>query len=105
MPAPILHLGATVLCAHAGQATPVAPFPRVMVSGQPVATLTTPYAVAGCGLTGTPTPPCVTAQWTVGATRVVAGGVPVVIMAGTSVCVPTGTPLMPVVAQTRVLAT
>ena len=31
MPAPILHLGATVLCTHAGQATPVAPFPRVTV--------------------------------------------------------------------------
>ena len=105
MPAPVLHLGATVLCAHAGQATPVMPFPRVMVSGQPVATLTTPYAVAGCALTGTPTPPCVTAQWTSGATRVVAGGIPVATMTGSSVWVPTGTPLAPVVAQTRVLAT
>jgi hypothetical protein len=105
MPAPILHLGATVLCAHAGQATPTATFPRVLLSGQPAATLAGPYAVVGCGLTGTPTPPCATAQWTVGATRVVAGGVPVVIMTGTSVCVPSGTPLVPVVAQTRVLAT
>jgi hypothetical protein len=105
VPSPILHLGATVLCSHAGQATPVAPFPRVSVSGQPVATLTTPYAVGGCALTGTPTPPCVAAQWTSGATRVVAGGVPVATMAGSSVCVPTGTPLVPVVAQTRVLAT
>lgn len=105
MPAPILHLGATVLCAHAGQATPTATFPRVLLSGQPGATLTAPYAVAGCGLTGTPSPPCATAQWIVGATRVLAGGVPVVIMSGTSVCAPTGTPLVPVVAQTRVLAT
>lgn len=105
MPAPILHLGATVLCAHAGQATPLSPFPRVMLSGQPVVTLTSPYAVAGCALTGTPIPPCATAQWTVGAARVVAGGVPVVTMAGNSVCVPTGTPLVPVVSQMRVLAT
>ena len=105
MPAPILHLGATVLCSHAGQATPVAPFPRVLVSGQPVATLTSPYVIAGCALTGTPTPPCVTANWVVGATRVVAGGAPVVTMTGTAVCVPTGTPLLPVVAQTRALAT
>ena len=105
MPAPILHLGATVLCAHAGQATPVATFPRVLLSGQPAVTLTSPYAIVGCGLTGTPTPPCATGQWIVGATRVVAGGVPVVTMAGTSVCVPTGTPMTPVVAQTRVLAT
>ena len=105
MPAPILHLGATVLCTHAGQATPLAPFPRVLLSGQPVVTLTSPYAVAACALTGTPTPPCVTAQWVVGAVRVLAGGAPVVTMAGSSVCVPTGTPLLPVVAQTRALAT
>lgn len=105
MPAPILHLGATVLCSHAGQATPMAPFPRVLLSGQPAVTLTSPYGVVGCALTGTPTPPCATANWVAGATRVLGGGVPVVTMAGSSVCVPTGTPLMPVLAQTRVLAT
>jgi len=105
MPAPILHLGATVLCTHAGQATPLAPFPRVLLSGQPVVTLTSPYAIAGCALTGTPNPPCATAQWVVGAARVLAGGAPVVTMAGSSVCVPTGTPLLPLMAQTRALAT
>ena len=105
MPAPILHLGATVLCTHAGQAMPVAPFPRVLLSGQPAVTLTSPYAVAGCALTGTPNPPCATAQWIAGAVRVMAGGAPVVTTAGQSVCMPTGTPLMPVIAQTRVLAT
>ena len=105
MPAPILHLGATVLCTHAGQATPLAPFLRVVLSSQPAVTLTSPYAVAGCALTGTPNPPCVTGQWIVGATRVLAGGAPLATMAGQSVCVPTGTPMLPVVAQTRVLAT
>jgi hypothetical protein len=105
MPAPILHLGATVLCTHAGQATPLAPFPRVLVSGQPAVTLTSPYAVAGCALTGTPVPPCVTAQYVVGAVRVLAGGAPVVTMVSQSVAVPTGTPLLPVASQTRVLAT
>ncbi|HEY2926807.1 hypothetical protein [Piscinibacter sp.] len=105
MPAPILHLGATVLCSHAGQATPVAPFPRVMVSAQPVVTLTSPYAIAGCALTGTPTPPCVTGQFVMGAARVLAGGAPVATLIGSSVCVPTGTPMLPVMAQTRVLAT
>lgn len=105
MPAPILHLGATVLCTHAGQATPMAPFPRVMVSAQPVVTLTSPYAIAGCGLTGTPTPPCVTGQFVMGAVRVLAGGAPVATLMSQSVCVPTGTPMLPVMAQTRVLAT
>ncbi|MFE7836522.1 hypothetical protein ACFU53_10835 [Streptomyces sp. NPDC057474] len=104
MPGPILHLGATVLCAHAGQATPTAPFPRVTVLGQPVVTLSTPYVVAACGLTGTPTPPCVTAQWVVGAVRVLAGGQPVALQSGTSVCTPTGTPLTPLTAQTRAIA-
>jgi hypothetical protein len=106
MPGPILHVGATVLCAHGGQATPTGPDPRVSVSGQPVATIAAPYAVAGCpfvppGGNG----PCATGQWIVGATRVFAGGQPVVLMTGTSVCAPTGAPLMPVVAQTRATAT
>ncbi len=105
MPAPILHLGATVLCMHAGNAQPVAPFPRVLVSGQPVVTLTTPYVVAGCSLASTSAPPCVTAQWVMGATRVLAGGAPVITFTGQAVCVPTGTGLTPVAGQTRVLAT
>jgi hypothetical protein len=105
MPAPILHLGATVLCTHAGQATPLAPFPRVTLTGQPVVTIACPYAIAGCALTGTPNPPCVTGQWIVGAARVLAGGVPVATMLGSSTCIPTGTPMLPVAAQARVLAT
>jgi hypothetical protein len=32
-------------------------------------------------------------------------GQPLAIMTGVSVCVPTGTPLLPIVAQTRALAT
>jgi hypothetical protein len=105
MPAPALHLGAVVMCSHAGQATPVAPFPRVLLSGQPAVTLSSPYAIVGCALTGTGSPPCATGQWLVGATRVLAGGVPVASMTGSSTCVPTGTPLLPVNAQPRVLVT
>ena len=105
MPTPVLHLGATVLCSHAGQAMPTAPFPRVLLTGQPAVTLTSPYAIAGCALTGTGAPPCATGQWILGAVRVTAGGAPLVIMTGQSTCVPTGTPMLPVAAQTRVLAT
>ena len=105
MPAPILHLGATVLCSHAGQATPMTPTPRVLLSGQPAVTLTSLYGVVGCALTGTVNPPCVTGQWVVGAVRVLSSGAPVVTMMGQAVCVPTGTPLLPVAAQPRVLAT
>ena len=105
MPAPVLHLGATVLCSHAGQATPMAPFPRVTVSAQPVVTLTSPYAIAACALTGTSAPPCVTGLFVVGAARVLAGGAPITTLVSQSVCTPTGTPMLPVVAQMRVLAT
>lgn len=105
MPAPVLHLGATVLCSHAGQATPLSPFPRVFLSGQPAITIASPYAVAGCSLSTTSTPPCVTGQWLAGAVRVLAGGVPVATMLGSSTCIPTGAPMMPVAAQARVLAT
>jgi hypothetical protein len=41
----------------------------------------------------------------VGAARVMIGGAPAATMIGQSVCTPTGTPMLPVVAQTRVLAT
>lgn len=104
MPGPVLHVGATVLCAHGGQATPVAPFPRVLVGGQPVVGLSSPYAVAGCPFPPVSGGPCVTGQWVIGAVRVLAGGVPLVIQTGTAVCVPTGTPLLPVIVQPRVVA-
>jgi hypothetical protein len=105
MPAPVLHLNATVLCQHAGPATPTSPFPRVLLGGQPVVTQASPYAVTGCALASTSTPPCATANWLVAALRVKAGGMPVLTTAGMAVCVPTGTGLMPVAFQARVLAT
>jgi hypothetical protein len=78
----------------------------VMVSGMPVVTIAAPYAVAGCAFVPPAgNGPCVTGQWVVGAVRVLSQGQPLAIMSGVSVCVPTGTPLLPVVAQTRVLAT
>jgi len=99
-------MGATVMCSHGGQALPTAPVPTVLVSGQPVATIAAPYSVAGCAFVPPAgNGPCVTGQWVVGAARVMAEGQPVVIMSGVSVCTPTGTPLMPVMAQTRALAT
>ena len=106
MPAPILHMGAVVTCAHGGMAMPTVPSPTVMVSGMPIATIAAPYAVAGCAfIPPAGNGPCVTAQWVVGAVQVMSNGVPVAIMSGVSVCVPTGTPLLPVSAQTLVLAT
>lgn len=106
MPGPILHMGAVVTCAHGGQAIPTVPSPCVMVSGMPIATIAAPYSVAGCAFAPPAgNGPCVTAQWVVGAVQVLSQGQPVAILSGVSVCVPTGTPLLPVSAQTLVLAT
>jgi hypothetical protein len=104
MPGFLLHLGATVLCAHGGQAMPTAPNPRVTVSGQPTALLTAPWAVAGCAFPPVSGGPCVTAQWMMGTVRVTSNGQPLVIQGGVAVCTPTGTPLTPVVSQMRVTA-
>lgn len=104
MPGPILHLGATVKCVHAGTATPAMTNPRVLVGGQPIATVPGPYVVAGCTLPPNAGGPCVTANWITGATRVFASGTPVIISTGQAVCAPTGTPLIPALSQTRVIA-
>src|SRR5580698_10190381 len=102
MPGPILHLGATVMCSHGGQAVPTAPSPRVLVSGMPIATIAAPWVVAGCAFVPPiGNGPCVTGQWIVGAVRVLSTGQPVAILTGTALCVPTGTPLLPVEAHTR----
>ncbi len=71
MPGFLLHVGATVLCSHGGQAQPTVPNPRVTVMGQPTVTMAAPYVVAGCALPPPPTAngPCVTAQWITAALR------------------------------------
>jgi hypothetical protein len=106
MPGFLLHVGATVLCAHGGQAQPTAPNPRVTVNGTPTVTMTAPHAVAGCPMvtSGAPTP-CVTAQWMMGATRVTSNGQPLLLFDSQAVCVPNGTPVTIVATQTRVTAT
>ncbi len=107
MPGFLLHVGAQVLCSHAGQATATVPNPRVTVSGQPTVLVSSPYMVAGCTL---PPPtaangPCVTAQWLSGTTRVTSNGQPLLVQSSQAVCTPTGTPLTVVATQTRVSAT
>jgi hypothetical protein len=105
MPAPALHLGAVVTCSHAAPAQPTAPFPRVLLSGQPLVTIAAPWVVTGCPFAPGAPSPCVTGQWLSGAVRVLAGGQPVAVMTGASTCVPNGTPLLPMSAQVRVVAT
>lgn len=107
MPGFILHMGATVICAHGGQATPTVTNPRVLVSGQPIVTQSAPHAIAGCPfLTPAGNPlPCITAQWITGATRVLSNGIPVLLMDSQAICTPNGTPTSITVTQTRVTGT
>lgn len=106
MPGFLVHVGAQVLCAHAGQATPTVPNPRVTVSGQPTVLITSPYLVAGCTFPPPPAAngPCVSAQWLVGSTRVMSNGQPLVVQSSQAICAPTGTPLVIALTQMRVTA-
>src|SRR5690349_21266282 len=106
MPGFLVHFGATVICAHAGQAQPLVPNTRVTVSGQPTVTISSPYMIAGCTF---PTPPlangpCVTAQFVSAATRVISDGLPLLLFDSQAICAPTATPLFIIVTQTRVTA-
>lgn len=103
MPDQILHRGAIVNCSHTpGLATPQSSFSRVKVSEQEVVTLQDIYSIAACPVSPSP---CATGTWISGATRVKAGGFPVVIFGGELTCAPTASPMVPRVAQTRVRAT
>jgi len=105
MPGTIVHLGATVICTHGGQATPTLVSPFVFVNGQAVTTITAPYMIAGCLFTpGSAVVPCVTGQWLVGSAFVLASGQPVVLNVSTSICTPNGTPMNVLVTQPFVSA-
>ena len=115
MPGFVLHTNAVVQCTHGipAQIPPVQP--RVLVSGQPVATMTSQILVVGCPFTipGPKPQPCVTIKWLMPATRVlVMGQAPLVQPApgaGVGLCqspdqIPNGPPLVSAV-QPRVIAT
>jgi hypothetical protein len=104
MPGFLVQVGATVTCAHGGQAQPTVPNPRVTVMGMPTVTMPPPWVVAGCTFPPPPAAngPCVTAQWLVGTVRVTSNGQPLLVLSSQAICAPTGTPLIIAVTQTRV---
>jgi hypothetical protein len=104
MPGNLVHAGAVVMCAHAGQATPPSTNPRVSVGGQPTVLLPVPWTVAGCPFPPASGGPCATAVWSVGTVRVTSMGQPLVLSTGVATCAPTGVPLTVTVVQPRVSA-
>lgn len=105
MPGFLIQQGATVMCAHGGQAMPTVPSPAVLLEGMPASTLSAPWVLAGCPGVPPPIPPCVTAQWMVGTVRVTSFGQPLVINTGVALTAPGAVPLLPIVTQVRVTAT
>lgn len=105
MPGAVMHLGASVTCAHGGPATPTAPYTRVTLGGRPVVTVAAPYTIAYCNL-----PPaaaalrCSAGQWLAGSTRVFAGGRALVLDSSPSLCVPNGAAMVVLECQARVTA-
>ena len=106
MPGFLLHVGASVLCSHAGQAQATVPNPRVLVSGQPTVAMSGPWVVADCTFPPPPAAngPCVSAQFVSSATRVSSNGQPLLCQDSQAICAPTGTPLLIVACQTRASA-
>jgi hypothetical protein len=102
----LLDNGATVMCAHSGQAQATMPSQRVKAGGQPIVTQSCTYTISGCPfvVSGVPVP-CVTGQWITAATRVMSGNLPVLLMDSQSVCTPNGTPMTVVVTQMRAKGT
>ncbi len=100
MPTPLLHEGATVLCAHGGRAEPLDVSPRVALSGEPVSAVPGRYVVVGCSSEN----PCPSATFGGGTRRVRAGGSPILLASTPSVSVPTGAGLQVVRTQARVVA-
>ena len=110
MPGPLAHVGNLTLCTHGIPATVVSTNARVLVSGQPVTTISDQYLIAGCPFTAGVVPmPCVRIQWIVPALRVLVNGSPALLQTSVGLCIsaqqtPNGPPTVPV-NQPRVTGT
>lgn len=68
MPGYLLTMSCVVMCPHGGQAKPVAPNPRVKLSGTPVPMSAPPFMIAGCPMAVPPPAgpgptPCISAMF------------------------------------------
>ena len=103
MPVFLLDKASNLFCAHGGIVLPTGENPRVLINGQPIVLQNSPWMVAGCSfqMAGNASP-CVTAIWVTAASRITAGGVPVLLSDSNAVCLPNGTPLIIAGTQARV---
>lgn len=108
MPGFLLHTNAIAQCTHMAPATIPPAQPRVLVSGQPVATTAAIITVAGCPFqipvgAGTKPQPCVSVRWTMPSVRFLVGGLPALLQPapgpGPGICqsieqIPQGPPIV-----------
>lgn len=111
MPGFLVQVGATLMCPHAGQVNIITSNARVTAGGQPVATMSDQFIVAGCPFTLPPAKPqpCVKVQWLVPAARVMINNQPAILQSSSGLCqsveqIPQGAPIV-VLTQLRVRGT
>lgn len=107
----LFHVGAQAICPHGGPITTISTNARVLVSGQPVATMADQFLVAGCAFTVPPgkPQPCLKVQWLQPALRVTVLGQPAILRTSVGLCqspeqIPQGPPTV-LVTQPRVSGT
>jgi hypothetical protein len=101
MPGQLFHVGAQAMCPHGAQVTTVSSNSRVLVGGQPVATLSDTYTIAGC--------PFQIPFGLVPATRVLVNNQPPILSTSAGLCqsaeqIPQGPPTV-ATTQVKVTAT
>ncbi len=107
MPGPAVNMGATVICAHGGQAQCIMPIPTILIDNQPAIAVPANYVIAGCAFPPPPAGngPCVTGILTSASSKVITQSGPLLIQGPPGTCVPTGTPLIVAYAgQAKVIA-
>lgn len=107
MPGPVLTIASSVQCAHLGAGTPAPPNARITIFGTPVVTIATQYVIASCtfpAMTGGNSPPCVSASFTIAATRVLTDTGFLLLADSQGTSLPNGTPLVVVPSQANVTA-
>jgi hypothetical protein len=84
----LVHVGATIICPHAGQASCITSNTRVLASGQPIVTQADTFPITGCPFTvpvATPHP-CVAIRWLVPSLRILVGGKAAILQDSTGIC-------------------
>ena len=91
MAAPIIDLGAQMMCPHGGLASPVTTNSRVLVNGSPALLVGDRFPIGGCPVQAPPDggdpQPCTEIVWSAPSTRVLVNGVPVLLASSTGPCI------------------